>query len=328
MTRFSRVSLFAVVLGLIVLCTHGEESSPFPSETEHASFLEEFKASHPPRTPSDHSSKLHNAVQDKAALFFRSLDADHDKLVSVEDVYNSADKINARLPGISVDEFASFIQAADTDGDKKMNMQEMVAAFEQGLSGTELVETQTKVRSRTGILGGVKDFVGKKWNQFKNRMSGAVDTSQDACVMCQYIVQRCEVNVKQAGIIAGMSHMNGPVAPSSWLEVKAEVKTETTQPFDMAAANIIGATRDSTRFTRLAERQKYNEIYRVVDVTLDDVCEQGMPNKYYGYCKAVYQVQSDVVDGLRFQYRPSDVCYRIGMCGSKSYITQGVHSRY
>src|SRR5690349_304708 len=114
MTRFSRVSLIAVVLGLIVLCAHGEESSPFPSETEHASFLEEFKASHPPRTASSEhhsSSTLHNAVHDKAALFFRSLDADHDKLVSVEDVYNSADKINARLPGISVDEFASFIQA-------------------------------------------------------------------------------------------------------------------------------------------------------------------------------------------------------------------------
>jgi len=98
--------------------------------------------------------------------------------------------------------------------------------------------------------------------------------------------------------------------------------------FDQTAAGIIGSTRQSTRVQRQLERQKYNEIYRVVDISLDDVCEQGMPNSFYGFCKQIYKVQSDVVDGLRYQYRPSDICFRIGMCPKGSYITKGIHSRY
>ena len=66
----------------------------------------------------------------------------------------------------------------------------------------------------------------------------------------------------------------------------------------------------------------------MTDVTLDDVCEQAMPRVYYGYCKALYKSQSAVVDGLRYQYRASDICFRIGMCRRVSYIAWGVHNRY
>jgi hypothetical protein len=140
-------------------------------------------------------------------------------------------------------------------------------------------------------------------------------------VLCQYVVERAETNVKQAGVIPAMS-----AGVSSFLEEKVEVKSK--DPFDAVGAAIIGSTRQSTRVQRQLERQKYNEIYRVVDITLDDVCEQGMPSAFYGYCKQVYQVQADIVDGLRYQYRPADICFRVGMCGPTSYITRGIHSRY
>ena len=164
-----------------------------------------------------------------------------------------------------------------------------------------------------------------------------VDNSDDACVMCQYIIERCETNVRQSGALAQMASAAAPSGVYLELESKIDGKeveepsfleTAAENPFDVAGAQIIGSTRQSTRFQRLLERQKFNEVYRVVDITLDDVCEQGMPNSFYGYCKMVYQVQSDVVDGLRYQYRPADICFRIGMCGKNSYITQGIHSRY
>ena len=107
-----------------------------------------------------------------------------------------------------------------------------------------------------------------------------------------------------------------------------EVGATAADPYDAAAGGIIAATRESTRVQRQMERQKYNEIYRVVDITLDDVCEQSMPSAFYGFCKQIYQTQSDVVEGLRYQYRPADICFRVGMCGKDSYITKGIHSRY
>jgi len=168
--------------------------------------------------------------------------------------------------------------------------------------------------------------------------------------MCQFIVERAEANVKQSGVIPSMSGvaafdafletdsstpaMITPTDPNAVTPIEEDDATSLLEVearqlyFDQTAAGIIGSTRQSTRVQRQLERQKYNEIYRVVDITLDDVCEQGMPNSFYGYCKQIYKVQSDVVDGLRYQYRPSDICFRVGMCGKSSYITRGIHSRY
>jgi len=216
------------------------------------------------------------------------------------------------------------------------------------------------------LLGGAKKAAG----QLMRKVTGGVDASEDACVMCQYILERCENNVKQSGVIPSMSGsgvfleleqiaLNSasgtdpaqadrftPFTGTPTMETPMMVQDADEEPavplqddstsfvetdqayFDQTAAGIIGSTRQSTRVQRQLERQKYNEIYRVVDITLDDVCEQGMPNSFYGYCKQIYKVQSDVVDGLRYQYRPADVCFRVGMCGKSSYITKGIHSRY
>jgi len=179
------------------------------------------------------------------------------------------------------------------------------------------------------FLGDVIRNVGNNIKNVFNKVTGKVDASNDGCVLCQYICERAETNVKQSGVIPALT--GAQAGPSIFLETEstALLQVEESQsPFDVAAANIIGSTRLSTRYQRQLERQKYNEIYRVVDITLDDVCEQGMPNSFYQFCKQIYQSQSDVVDGLRYQYRPADICFRVGMCGKGSYITQGIHSRY
>jgi len=280
------------------------------------------------------------------------------------------------------------MQTADQNGDGKLNREELLQGLADGLEahetiqqGGSLMETDAAVHRR-GIFKtigrGIKKAgkwigktVGKLFNKGKQvvkntarKAAGQVDVSEDGCVMCQYIVERCESNVKQSGVIPSMSQAT---AFDSYLEVDSSAAESAGEEsadsdddeegneiaaqeltendalslleveqgvasgqfyFDQTAAGIIGSTRQSTRVQRQLERQKYNEIYRVADITLDDVCEQGMPNAFYGYCKQIYKVQSDVVDGLRYQYRPADICFRVGMCGKGSYITKGVHSRY
>jgi len=223
--------------------------------------------------------------------------------------------------------------------------------------------SRSKKARRTGFIG---NFISAVGQNIKNKIKGAidkitgnVDKSQDECVSCQYIVERIESNVKASGVINSMAatdptyedsqsspQSSVPSLPSSLPSSQSlsqsqsqslslsqsvsflEVESEKQNPFGRAGVTIINTAHASTRYQRLLERQRYNEIYRVADITLDDVCEQGMPTIFYGFCKALYKVQNDVVDGLRYQYRPPDICYRIGMCKKDSYITQGIHSRY
>jgi len=194
------------------------------------------------------------------------------------------------------------------------------------------LKQQKTVSKNRGFFGDVKDNLKAKLHKAFNKISNSIDTEKDGCVMCQYIVERIETNVKASGIIPGLG-APGPAAADAFafLEVDKDtalVETAEKGPWQAIGATIIGSSRQTTRYQRQLERQKYNEIYRVADITLDDVCEQGMPNKYYGFCKSVYKVQSDVVNGLRYQYRPQDICFRVGMCSKESYISKGIHSRY
>ena len=288
------------------------------AESDHDAFLAEMRTEHPVRESKRNPIALGEGLSDRLGLMFRALDKDHDRLISKEDVLQSEEDLAAHLPGISAQDFAEFIEVADKDGDKKLSHEELNNGMAEGMQHAGLLELASQ--------------------QAPGKMRFAeVDNSDDACVMCQYIVERCETNVRQSGALAQMASAAAPSGVYLELESKIDGKeveepsfleTAAENPFDVAGAQIIGSTRQSTRFQRLLERQKFNEVYRVVDITLDDVCEQGMPNSFYGYCKMVYQVQSDVVDGLRYQYRPADICFRIGMCGKNSYITAGIHSRY
>jgi len=363
-----KVLCVALLAAALVSCVAADnEQNAFVAE-------EDIDISHPMRVSSRKEDPLDHELSDRASLLFRSMDHDRDRKISEEDVRQSAEQLALHMPGVTVDDFVSFMQMADKNGDGSLDRDELMQGIADGLEAAKTVpaelqsasgamlETDAQVVTRRkgffGKVGGLLkkganfvkkavDFGKSKLNQMGRKMTGGVDTAQDGCVMCQYIVERAEANVKQSGVIPSMS---GVAAFDAFLEVESDADTvdaiELEEDgamsllevenglaskqlyFDQTAAGIIGSTRQSTRVQRQMERQKYNEIYRVVDITLDDVCEQGMPNSFYGYCKQVYKVQSDVVDGLRYQYRPSDICFRIGMCGKSSYITKGIHSRY
>jgi len=371
---------------------------------------QEIDITHPVRTSTRHEDPLASDLADRASLLFRSMDHDRDRKISLEDVRQSGSQLALHMPGVDEKEFLSFMELADKNGDHMLDRDELLQGIADGMtemnvheeeaepSPTGLVETEAETASTRrkgflgrmargalrmgkrlvgGVIGGVKKVAG----QAIRKVTGGVDASEDACVMCQYIVERCENNIKQSGVIPSMSgagvfleleqltlnsvsgtdpaqsdsftpFTGAPALETPTVSVEdqgemqmesprdvsaialqddstAFVETEQKQAyFDQTAAGIIGSTRQSTRVQRQLERQKYNEIYRVVDISLDDVCEQGMPNSFYGYCKQIYKVQSDVVDGLRYQYRPADICFRVGMCGKSSYITKGIHSRY
>jgi len=289
---------------------------------------------HPERVSNRQEEVLPTGVEDRVSLLFRRLDTDYDKKINVDDIKRAEHVLNEQVPGITVPQFIEFMEKADTDKDHMMSRDEFVAAIATGLqdeANPEFLETTAELK-RQGFIGAVKNFVKGVVNNAKQavtgalrRIAGTVDTTQDSCVMCQYVVERIETNVKASGVINGLG-APGPAAGDAFSFV--EVDQQEQGPWQAAGAAIITSTRQTTRYQRQLERQKFNEIYRIADITLDDVCEQGMPNKYYGFCKSVYKVQSDIVDGLRYQYRPTDICYRAGMCKKDSYVTRGIHSRY
>lgn len=309
------------------------------------------------RTSTREDEALEAELASHAKMIMRRMDANHDHMVGKEDLDENAHLLDEHFPGVSKSEFLSFIEAADKNKDGKLDHKEMIDGLASGLSESpELVEEGAV---RRGFFKKVKKFAKKVYNTGKKvyqkvkkfltpnkggstsgtstkdivrtfvikKTVGTVPMHHDACVVCQYITERIETNVKQAGVIPGAP---GPAAFSSFLEVATSTtaQSKAEEPFDAAAAAVIGSTRQSTRMQRQLERQKFNEIYRVADVTLDDVCEQGMPTSFYSFCQAYYQFQPDVVDGLRYQYRPADICWRVGMCNKNSYIAEGIHSRY
>lgn len=309
------------VVLVVIACCLGAVLSEENEKNEklRADMIKELRVNFPQRELKRKLHHLDEETEDRANLFFRAMDANHDKKIDENDVLMHPEQLSQHMPGISASKFVSFISESDKNGDGKLDRSEFIDALQNGLKGKnpQLLETDSNANRRGFILSVAPKTLAKAKGlkqEMVREISGKIDTTNDGCVLCQYIVERCEFNVKKSGILFA------PSAGPAFIE-------EEQFPFT-SSSSVIASTRENTRQQRLAEREKYNQIYRVVDVTLDDVCEEGMPNSFYGYCKAVYQMQPEVVDGLRYQYRPMDVCFRIGMCGKDSYITKGVHSRY
>jgi len=338
------------------------------------------------RVSTRQENNLNMELSHRASLLFRIMDHDHDNHISEEDARQSQTQLQQHMPHVSVDEFLSFMEVADKDGDKMLNLEEFLKGLADGLQEAKQssLATPPKATSPTAVSKSAQvsnlletgattsdrvsaastearrvDEAERMRFELQRSVSSEedeVEGGDDDCVMCQYIIERCEANIKQSGVLPGFSSV---AAFDSYLELEQQVTPHDAQDsdslssstdddgdvsllevqstaaakhkqlyFDQTAAGIIGSTRQATRVQRQLERQKYNEVYRVVDLTLDDVCEQGMPIKFYGICKKIYKLQSDVVDGLRYQYRAADVCFRIALCPKGSYITTGVHSRY
>jgi len=359
-----------LIATLVVVCL-GAEQKPqgvellevSASQAEHDSLLAEIRQSHPLHVAHKHTFSIPDQLQDRANLLFRTLDEDRDRKLTAADVKAALHKVQARWPDITEHDMIAFIEAADTNHDHGLDREELLVGLSHGLEQQQqpmntasLAETDSRLkttdsrRRRVGALGDMwnaaKNFGKKVIQNVKNKVVGAaksaagmVDHSQDSCVLCQYYLERCEINLRAVGLTAGtfypgMAHieLSAELKPhqkssprvSSFVELKNKVKATATYPVGIA----IDANRLNSRYQREVERAKYNNIYRIIDLTLDDVCEQATPNSFYGYCKQVYATESDIVDGFRYQYRPTDICFRVGMCPMESYIARGIHSRY
>jgi len=73
------------------------------------------------------------------------------------------------------------------------------------------------------------------------------------------------------------------------------------------------------------ERQKYSEIYHVADLTLDHVCEAAMPNEFYQHCKKIFDAEGAIVNLISRQFGVQNICRRLQLCGTQSYIAQQIH---
>jgi len=314
--------LYCVAL-LALLAVASASSTAAASASLRNELIEELEREHGVRQ-SKRMAPASVAHEDLVLLLMRSMDKNHDKMLDEADVAASTKQLRQHLPEVSKKQFMRFLQHADINKDGKTNREEMLNAVGALVGEGSLLETDS---TKPGLLrrmarkagNFIKKGVKAVANKIKSKlgMFPTIDTTQDGCIMCQYIVERVEKSVKAAGLWGEQPLM---------IEESATIR----QIPDVGAAQQISASRISTRQQRDIERQRYNQIYRVMDVTLDDVCEQAMPNAYYGYCKAVYQTQATIVDGLRYQYRPADICYRVGICAANSYITNGIHgkSRY
>jgi len=307
---------FLCVALLALLAVASASSSAAANARLRSELIEELEREHGVRQ-SQRVAPTSVAHEDLVLLLMRSMDKNHDKMLDEADVAASAKELRQHLD-VSKEQFMRFLRHADANQDGKANREEMLNAVGALVSGQEsLLELGS---GKPGLLRRAGNFIKRGIkavaNKIKQKLGGIpkIDTSHDGCVMCQYIVERVEKSVQAAGL---------------WGALIEEAATVRQIP-DVGAAQQISASRISTRQQRDIERQRYNSIYRIMDVTLDDVCEQAMPNAFYGYCKAVYQTQATIVDGLRYQYRPADICYRVGICAANSYITNGIHgkSRY
>lgn len=126
-------------------------------------------------------------LADEAGLFFRRMDADGDARVSETDARARSDEITRRLPDVSVDDFVSFIQNADQDGDRKLDRDEMVDGFSLGLlnSGASLIEemgkvtdTRSSTEQKSSVAAEIEAAVAKATKKPKKKKSAGNSGSQ------------------------------------------------------------------------------------------------------------------------------------------------------
>jgi len=93
--------------------------------------------SHPLRVSSRQEDPLENDLADRANLLFRALDQDRDRLVSAQDARASVNQLALHMPGVNAEEFVSFIDTADKNGDHMLNREELLQGLADGLAVQE-----------------------------------------------------------------------------------------------------------------------------------------------------------------------------------------------
>jgi len=190
-------------------------------------------------------------------------------------------------------------------------------------------------------------------------LNSFVDTTEDGCIMCQYYLQRISNNVRAAGVLPthvrarvdrnndaqkyGTGVVTSEFDPTytglrSLIELSSTHKQKQKQiPYPprpwMSGANApMGIPIDSSQepgyrnFFSQVERVLFTQIFHIMDLTMDDACEEATPNEFYKHCQAVLDKQDLVVQLVSREFKPEDICFRIKQCTPASYSEIGIHS--
>jgi EF-hand domain pair len=345
-------------------------------------------------------------VHNRMDLMFRSFDHNGDHHITMHDIQQQPHVLQRHLPGVSGQQFASFLDVADRNTDGRVSREEFGHAMTAGLQNTRHVgghvenlmrfrqqgdDAHTKAEKikaekiKTEKIKAEKEKKGTTKSASESASTGSsseelppVDTSQDECIMCQYLMDRYykavlyshvvpglgtprpdrgiggapdtnvlhnEMNAVDAGRLPAIPHISPEAMADTEEQVEEElefVETESRQPpylprggptpmavpqvypmstFHESFNNLQGkATQGERGYFNSMEYRIYNEVYRVVDIAHDEVCERSMPQMYYGYCKTVTQKQNVITSLLAREFKPLDICNRIGMCTHENYV--------
>jgi len=126
----------------VVLCLFASGSSPSSSQTLRISgggaqqqrFLG-FISNTRRLLSSLEEDDVNRIFRKRASTFFHRFDADGDRKLSREEAVRALarDRMSALLPGVSLDEFLSFMQVADINKDGALDHREFAGALNQGL---------------------------------------------------------------------------------------------------------------------------------------------------------------------------------------------------
>lgn len=197
-----------------------------------------------------------------------------------------------------------------------------------------LEKSQAQVEDKTKFMGLLS-------------LSSLID---DRCVLCQFIVERVQADLQVSGGLNPFFGSPIPPAPTvslpktapttelsaSFLEIGAKVKyprsKDGTGIILSIASNLYLENRRPRVYPLLTdeyERSMSRQVFRVMDITLEQICEVNMPIHYFMLvCKNMYKEQETISKLIANQRNPVEICIQTKMCAATSYINVSTHSKF
>jgi len=168
-------------------------------------------------------------------------------------------------------------------------------------------------------------------NQFIGRFLGT-DVKDERCCLCQYVVQRTMADIQLAGGLDpyfGKPKLeNIPLPPPEPKDPAETSFLETSVTFPNS--------KDPNRRPRMYPFDSGDQLkslvrhaYRVMDITLEGICESHMPPRYYlMVCQKIYEKQIKVAYMLANRMTAVEVCMGIEVCTRISYTSKSKHNPF
>ena len=90
------------------------------------------------------SRKMETTFADRSRLFFHAVDTNRDGRISSQEALAATPVLEKHMPGVSEDEFLSFLEVSDVDKDLHMDLPELLRGLKVGIAS--LVETGARAQ--------------------------------------------------------------------------------------------------------------------------------------------------------------------------------------